>query len=613
MLILQKAKGESLFVFLVMLCLPMMLSAQLTASGSEFVVNTTVSDAQKSPAIAMDSAGNYMVVWEANGVDGSGYGVYGQRYLAGGIASGSEFLINTTTSMDQRLPDVGMDQTGRSVVVWMDEAEDGSGWGIYAQRYDAAGATSGSEFRVNTTTSNHQKFPSIAMTTSGEYIISWVESATDGSSFQIKAKRYDLTMGTLSGEVDVDTASSDFVGYPRVAIDESGNFAVAWQEENIDGAGLAVSACILDNNLTPTITVNPFQVNTTTTGNQYDPAIAMDADGNMVIAWISYGQDGDAEGIYAQKIHANGSFSGSEFAINQTTTGPQVEPFLGITSEGNFKASWTSFDASNANPQVYIRELLSDQSGSETQISSVANGNQLKAKFAQSQNNKSIAIVWQDGLNASSSSKDGSDFAVMSKGFTGTGDQNLLFPVEYVFLSASAVKEGVQLTWRTSLEVNNTGFEIQRYDKQSENFVNIDWVDGKGDTEVGHTYKSLDPDVIPGQNYLYRLKQIDFDGKYSFSNQVSVRFSENIDPKLLIYPNPLIQDDLHLWLQGVELRRDIKFEIYDRLGRKVFSREFSKEDAREEIILSLQELSEGYYSLFAKGGSFVLRKEFFKQ
>lgn len=561
----------------------------------------------------MDSAGNYLIVWESNGIDGSGFGIYGQRYLAGEVSSGSEFQINTTTANDQRFPDVGMDQTGRSVIVWMDEALDGSGWGIYAQRYEANGTAYGSEFRVNSNTTNHQKFPSLAMNPVGEYVVSWVETAADGSSFQIKARKYDFVSGALHSPLDVDTASSDFIGNPDVAIDTAGNFTIVWQESNIDGSQLAISASMFDNSTTPVVIKDPFQVNTTTSNNQQDPAVATDSDGNFVVVWSSYGQDGDAEGIYGQKFLADGSSEGSEFQVSQTTAGSQVEPFISATIDGSFRASWISFDGNYAMPEVYVRELKADESGTETKISSVQNGNQISLKFAQSQNSKDLVAVWQDGLNASSSSKDGSDFAVVSKSFDVFEADEGLFPVEYLSFSGKARKNGIELSWETAMEQNNMGFEIQRYKQEYQSFVNIDWVASKGDTERGHSYLILDPDVRPGNIYTYRLKQMDQDGAYSYSSQLSVRFRGENERNLLLYPNPLLEDNLHIDLQVKEILAKVRIEIFDRIGKKVYSQEFTKEEALEGLVLPLQSLGEGYYSLLLTGSNFSISQEFVKQ
>ena len=63
-------------------------------------------------------------------------------------------------------------------------------------------------------------------------------------------------------------------------------------------------------------------VNTFTTSNQNNPAVAIDADGDFVVTWQSSDQDGDGNGIYAQRYNASGVAQGSEFLVNTFTTSP---------------------------------------------------------------------------------------------------------------------------------------------------------------------------------------------------------------------------------------------------------------------------------------------------
>ena len=78
------------------------------------------------------------------------------RALSSAVPVGSEFQVNTYTPNAQMFPEVASDADGDSVVVWQSLGQDGSGWGVYAQRYNNAGVAQGSEFQVNTYTLGHQ-------------------------------------------------------------------------------------------------------------------------------------------------------------------------------------------------------------------------------------------------------------------------------------------------------------------------------------------------------------------------------------------------------------------------------------------------------------------------
>jgi hypothetical protein len=103
--------------------------------GPEFRVNTYTTSVQTDPSVAADSAGNLVVVWHSLGQDGSGYGVFGQRFAGSGIPLGPEFRVNTYTTDNQYSAAVAADTSGNFVVVWTSNAQDGSGPGIFGRRY----------------------------------------------------------------------------------------------------------------------------------------------------------------------------------------------------------------------------------------------------------------------------------------------------------------------------------------------------------------------------------------------------------------------------------------------------------------------------------------------
>ena len=93
------------------------------------------------------------------------------RQLLAATPVGGEFLVNTTTADSQTRASMAMDADGDFVVAWQSNLQDGSGNGIFAQRYNAAGVAQGIEFRVNTTTANFQVSPDIAMDADGDFVV----------------------------------------------------------------------------------------------------------------------------------------------------------------------------------------------------------------------------------------------------------------------------------------------------------------------------------------------------------------------------------------------------------------------------------------------------------
>src|SRR5205085_8521011 len=108
------------------------------------------------------AAGDFVVTWSSVGQDGSGYGIYAQRYSAAGAPLGSEFRVNTYTTSDQSQPSVAMGAAGDFIIAWSSIGQAGGVSDVYAQRYSVAGVALGTEFRVNTFTTGEQDIPATA-------------------------------------------------------------------------------------------------------------------------------------------------------------------------------------------------------------------------------------------------------------------------------------------------------------------------------------------------------------------------------------------------------------------------------------------------------------------
>src|SRR5207248_5028048 len=89
------------------------------------------------PAVALDAAGDFVVAWESEDQVGNSVGVFAQRYGAAGATVGGEFRVNTYTTNAQYEAAVASDAVGDFVVAWQSIGQDGSNFGVYAQHYVA--------------------------------------------------------------------------------------------------------------------------------------------------------------------------------------------------------------------------------------------------------------------------------------------------------------------------------------------------------------------------------------------------------------------------------------------------------------------------------------------
>jgi hypothetical protein len=108
------------------------------ALGGEFQVNTYTTSGQRFPAAAADPSGNFVVVWQSFGQDAyNAPGVFGQHFDSNGIPLDGEFQVNTYTTGSQFVPAVAVADSGDFVVVWDSFGQDGSDSGVFGQRFCA--------------------------------------------------------------------------------------------------------------------------------------------------------------------------------------------------------------------------------------------------------------------------------------------------------------------------------------------------------------------------------------------------------------------------------------------------------------------------------------------
>ena len=331
---------------------PLSLTAALDvlAPVGEFKVNTETSSNQKKPSVGVDADGNYVIAWESRGQDGDGNGVYAQRFNAAGVVQGSEFQVNTYTTGEQDTPSVGMASEGVFVIAWESVGQDGDNKGIYAQRYDSSGGRVGeTEFQVNTYTTGSQNEPSVGIDANGDFVIAWASYDQDNdNSSGIYAQRFnaDGTKPASNGsEFQAHTYTTSKQSSPSIGMDDDGDFVIAWRSRDQDGDVYGVYAQRFNADGTkPASNGSEFRVNTQTSHSQQIVSVAMDSDGDFVIAWESENQDGNNYGIYAQRFNADGTkpaSNGSEFRVN-TYTGSLKDPSVGMDDDGNFVVAWRS-------------------------------------------------------------------------------------------------------------------------------------------------------------------------------------------------------------------------------------------------------------------------------
>lgn len=272
-------------------------------TANDLLVNTFTNNFQLNPVLTVLNNSNVVVVWTSYNQAGSNsmQDVYGQILSPTGQPVGTNFLVNQFTSFNQRTPAVAALAGGGFVVTWVSEQQrqtvvTNSAYvsssaallpsvDVYARLFNAAGAVAGNEFLVNAD-NNPCANPAVAAATDGSFLIAWTaqDLANHNNNLDVHARTF--TSAGIGGTV--------------------------------------------------------FYVNSYLYGDQYAPRIsALGLD--YLIVWTSLGQDGSREGVYGQFVHADGSLVGGEFRVNTTTIGQQMQPAVAADGVGQFLVLWTSF------------------------------------------------------------------------------------------------------------------------------------------------------------------------------------------------------------------------------------------------------------------------------
>src|SRR5258706_65942 len=169
--------------------------ADVVFGAAETRVNKFTAGQQRMVAVDVDGSGSFVVVWASASEDGSGYGVFAQRFNSAAVPIGTEFRVNSFTVGDQKRPAVAVDKsTSNFVVVWQSYRQVTTGWSIHGQRFDSAGSRIGGEFVVSSTA--QATTPSVAVGAS-KILVLWETTNASG-------------MNLISGAV-LDKATGGFV------------------------------------------------------------------------------------------------------------------------------------------------------------------------------------------------------------------------------------------------------------------------------------------------------------------------------------------------------------------------------------------------------------------
>ncbi len=376
----------------------------VAVSPTDTKINVSSPLDQTVPSVAMDANGDYVVAWNNQVHLGPNYlyDVEARVYNSAGQAQTGEILVAQTTG-DTR-PSVAMDANGDFVVAYQVLNKNTYLYGISAQRYNLAGSPQGSPLVLNDGSSQSAgSLPRVAMDSTGDFAIAY--QGYDSNSHGVFAQRYNSS-GTAQGSTfRVNTPQNDNQGAPSIAMDSGGDFVIAW----LDG-GTTQTAGVYAQRYNSSGAAQGGNTAISTVAGASDPSVAMEPTGQYVVAW-QFTQTGTNPGIEAQRFDASGNALTSVVPLSTSENYLQVGPAVAIDGSGDFLVAWESDgQGTTASADGTILAQRVNSGGTligPTQFlpSTQTTDNQTAPKIA-SNANGNAEIVWQSKPSTTSGSQD---------------------------------------------------------------------------------------------------------------------------------------------------------------------------------------------------------------
>jgi hypothetical protein len=356
------------------------LDGTLSGTLSPFRVNVIGAGNQENARVALLKNGGAAIVWQG-GQPGFQH-IYARFLNASNIfMSTNDILVSSATNYYQITPAVAVLTNGNVVVVWssLNQVSSTSMQDVYCQILTTNGAKIGTNFLVNQFTSYNQRTPAVAALKNGGFVIGWISeqerilapdfgtnsspaqaaAAFSAPSIDVYARLYNSSGNSVGSEFLVNTDYNP-CGNPAVAVASDGSFMMTWNE--FDTVDVTNGFDIYARSFTSTGTGGPvIVVNSYTYGDQYISrltSIGLD----YLVTFTSLGQDGSREGVFGQVLHINASNNivpvGNEFMVNTTTTGPQMQAAVASDGVSQLLAVWTSFTSSGNGFDLFAQRYL---------------------------------------------------------------------------------------------------------------------------------------------------------------------------------------------------------------------------------------------------------------
>jgi hypothetical protein len=484
---------------------------------------------------------------------------------AGAFLWGANGVSLSTAADMQPNPRITQTTDGFYIITWPSLSTPSK---IAVQKLDAAGNKlyGNDPLYITSGTSEQYTYPVPIPGVDGSYIIGF-EGTTGtfpGLTVHLYAQKYSSAGTPQWGSLPVTISNAGgFPFYETTNLIPDGNYGAVfvWYDDRdfnnlystflqrVDSTGLVLFA------------PNGVELSSLASNHHLNPDVVIDPSTYEIYAfWIEQNSTQSMAGISGQKFSA----AGSKLWGNNGMTFKAMDSNTDLHMSAQF---------AGGNEYVYYLEYIGATQNNLAKAFSVdGNGNfnwpgnivtfstvvSSKSRLVSDiYNNGTSALAWSDGRQDNG--------GIYAQNIQANGSFGGIVPVELISFSAIQNGKDIILEWQTVTETNNSGFEIQRLN--DDRWEQIGFVPGFGTTTERHHYSFIDDNVSSGF-YHYILKQIDFDGSFSYSNTVELEITAPSEYQLYQnYPNPFNPSTLISY--QIPVSGNVTLKIYDALGKEI--------------------------------------------
>jgi Bacterial Ig domain len=318
-----------------------------TVGGALDINNTQQAFA---PAMALDSGGNPVVVWSERDYF-SRKTTYFKRWDGTAWVPVGTGFKDATTDLPVFNHSLVLDSNGNPVVVSAEVVAEPYNSNIYVMRWDGTAWVRVGTEALNIDLQRSPSGVSLALDSSGNPVVAWSEWSESGgtSSDHVYVKRWNGTAWVLVGNDFLDSNNNQFAGSPSLALDPSGNPMVAWYEA--DGSTTSNKIYVKRWDGTAWVPVGTGFKDETTNRPAYDPSLVLDSGGNPVVAWRETFVS--SSNVFVNRWNGTAWIPVGKSSLKANTKGGAYDFSLALDSDGNPVLAWLEFGSITKN-HLYV-------------------------------------------------------------------------------------------------------------------------------------------------------------------------------------------------------------------------------------------------------------------